>query len=114
MTDAPDPPSDAVVCLVTAPQGNARALAVTMIERQLAACVNIVGQVQSIFRWEGSVQDEQEALLLVKTTRAAVSRLEELLGEIHPYDTFELVALDVVAGSHPYLQWIASSVGPVR
>jgi periplasmic divalent cation tolerance protein len=82
-----------------------------MIERQLAACVNIVGEVQSIYSWEGSVQDEQEALLLVKTTRVAVTRLEELLREIHPYDTFELLALEVSTGSQPYLQWIVDSVG---
>jgi periplasmic divalent cation tolerance protein len=82
-----------------------------MVERELAACVNIVAQVQSIYRWEGSLQDEQEALLLIKTTGAAVSPLEELLRELHPYDTFELIALDVSAGSQPYLQWIADSVG---
>jgi periplasmic divalent cation tolerance protein len=83
-----------------------------MIERELAACVNILPAVRSVYRWEGKVQDEREALLIIKTTRAFVSQLDELLREIHPYDTFELVALDVVAGSHPYLDWIASSVGP--
>jgi periplasmic divalent cation tolerance protein len=104
------PPGDAVVCLITTPQTDARPIASTLIDRQLAACVNIVPLVESLYWWEGKVAQDDEALLVVKTTRPAVSRLEELLGAIHPYDNFELVALDVVAGSHPYLEWISSSV----
>jgi periplasmic divalent cation tolerance protein len=111
MTAASPQAPDAVVCLVTAPQGNAHAIAVTIVERELAACVNIVPLVQSVYRWEGKVQEDEEALLAIKTTNGAVSRLDELLRAIHPYGNFELVALDVVAGSERYLEWIGSSVG---
>lgn len=102
---------DAVVCLITAPPADAHSIASAMIDGELAACVSIVQLVRSLYRWEGKVEQDDEALLVVKTTRAAVSRLDELLRAIHPYDTFELIALDIVAGSHPYLDWIAGSVG---
>jgi periplasmic divalent cation tolerance protein len=101
---------DAVVCLITAPQSNADALAGTVVQSELAACVNVLPAVHSVYRWQGRVERDEEALLVLKTTRAAVAPLEELLREIHPYDTFELLALDVVAGSETYLRWIADSV----
>jgi periplasmic divalent cation tolerance protein len=110
VADAPPLPSDAVVCLVTAPQGNAHSIAATIVERELAACVNIVAPVQSVYRWKGKLEQDDEALLVVKSTRAAVAELDALLRTIHPYETFELVALDIVAGSPPYLRWIASAV----
>jgi periplasmic divalent cation tolerance protein len=100
-----------VVCLVTAPQTDARSIASAVIDNKLAACVNIVALVQSLYWWEGKVEQDDEALLVVKTTRAAVSGLEELLRTIHPYDTFELIAFDIVAGSQSYLEWIDKSVG---
>jgi periplasmic divalent cation tolerance protein len=102
--------SEAVVCLVTTPQANAHAIASTVVDKQLAACVNIIPLVHSLYRWEGNVEQDDEALLVVKTTRAAVARLEELLHAIHPYDVFELVSLDVTDGSPPYLEWIGQSV----
>jgi periplasmic divalent cation tolerance protein len=105
---------NAVVCLITTPQADARSIAAALIEDKLAACVNIVPLVQSLYWWEGKVEEDDEALLVVKTTRASLSRLDELLGTIHPYDNFELISLDVVAGSHRYLTWIDSSVDPER
>lgn len=102
---------DAVVCLITTPQPDARSIASTVIDKKLAACVNIVPLVQSLYWWEGKVEEDDEALLVLKTTRAAVSQLDEVLRAIHPYENFELISLDVVSGSHPYLEWIANSVG---
>lgn len=105
-------PATAVVCLVTAPPADASKLASLAVERELAACVNVVPLVHSIYRWQGSVQTDEESLLLLKTTSTAVPALERLLREHHPYDTFELVALDVASGSAPYLEWVAVSVDP--
>ncbi|HEV3093497.1 MAG TPA: divalent-cation tolerance protein CutA [Solirubrobacteraceae bacterium] len=102
--------SEAVVCLTTAPPAHAPQIAATAVERELAACVNVVPLVHSIYRWQGKVQTDEESLLVIKTTRAAIPGIERLLGELHPYDTFELVALDVSAGSDRYLEWIAMSV----
>ena len=111
MPATPPQATDAVVCLITAPQGNARAIAATIVERQLAACVNIIPLVQSIYRWKGKLEEDEEALLVVKTTRPAVGRIEGLLDTVHPYENFELVALDVVAGAQSYLEWIEASTG---
>ena|SRR6202035_4870493 len=105
---------DTVVCLVTTPQMDARSIASTLIDEKLAACVNIVPLVRSLYWWNDKVEEEDEALLIVKTTPAAISPLDELLRAIHPYDNFELISLDVAAGSHPYLEWIDNSVGRER
>lgn len=101
---------DAVVCLITTPRAHARRIASAALDDKLAACVNIVPLVESLYRWEGKVEQDEEALLVVKTTREAVARLEDLLSRIHPYENFELVALDVVAGSQSYLAWIEKGV----
>lgn len=99
-----------VVCLVTAPPDRAHAIAAALVERELAACVNIVALVHSIYRWRGAVEHDDESLLVVKTTRAAVPALGDALGELHPYENYELVALDVAAGAPAYLDWISGSV----
>jgi periplasmic divalent cation tolerance protein len=107
-------PDDAVVCLITTPQAHARPIASAALDKKLAACVNVVPLVLSLYWWEGKVEQDEEALLVVKTTRGTVPRLEDLLRRIHPYENFELVALEIVAGSRSYLAWIASSVGPAH
>ena len=101
---------DPVVCLVTTPPGDARAIATALVERELAACVNIVAAVASVYRWQGAVEQDEESLLVIKNTRDAVDALDDALSELHPYDTFELVALEVRGGSRDYLDWIAQSV----
>jgi periplasmic divalent cation tolerance protein len=99
-----------VVCLVTAPPDQARAIAEALVERELVACVNVVPLVHSVYRWQGAVEHDDEALLVVKTTREAVARLTDALGELHPYENFELVALPVQDGAPAYLDWISGSV----
>ena len=100
----------AVVCLVTTPPEQARPIAQALVERELVACVNVVGGVQSVYRWKGEVEHDEEALLVIKTTREAVAALERALEELHPYETFELVALEVSGGAAAYLSWIGESV----
>ena len=101
---------DHVVCLVTAPPDRAREIAEALVERRLVACVNVVPLVHSVYRWQGAVEHDDEALLVIKTTRAAVAPLKDALGELHPYENFELVALPVQDGARAYLDWIADSV----
>ncbi len=103
---------DAVVCLVTTPPDQAGPIAEALVARELVACVNIVTGVRSVYRWQGAVEHDDEALLVIKTTRGAIPALDAALGELHPYDTFELVALDVAGGSADYLAWIGESVTP--
>jgi periplasmic divalent cation tolerance protein len=102
----------AVVCLVTTPHDRAREIASALLEQKLVACVNILESVQSLYWWEGKIEQDEEALLVVKTTREALAGIDTLLAKIHPYENFELVALDVVDGSRSYLEWIAKSVAP--
>ncbi|MGH2897784.1 MAG: divalent-cation tolerance protein CutA [Solirubrobacteraceae bacterium] len=99
-----------VVCLVTTPPDRASAIAEALVQRELAACVNIVAGVRSVYRWKGAVEHDEESLLVLKTTRDAVAALEQALAELHPYETFELVALDIAGGAPGYLDWISESV----
>ncbi|HXH23558.1 MAG TPA: divalent-cation tolerance protein CutA [Dehalococcoidia bacterium] len=103
---------DVVVVLVTTPAGAASEVAQAIVRHKLAACVNIASGVQSIFWWQGEVQEEAEALLVAKTTSDLVQPLNDLLAAIHPYENFELIAIPVVAGSAAYLEWVAASSGP--
>ncbi len=99
-----------VVCLVSTPTDQARPIAEALVAGRLAACVNIVPAVESIYRWQGSIERDAESLLVIKTTRAAVEALTEAIGAVHRYENFELVALDITGGSPPYLRWITDSV----
>lgn len=103
-----------LVVLSTAPdQEVARELAAALVERRLAACVNLVPGLESHYWWEGEVQHDAEVLLLCKTRREHLAELSELLVERHPYECPEVVALPIVGGYQDYLDWIAGSVGRV-
>jgi periplasmic divalent cation tolerance protein len=105
MTD----PTDALVVLVTTPTPERAAeIARAVVEERLAACGNVVPGLRSIYRWEGQIQDEGEALLVLKTTRARFEALKERVRALHPYQVPEVIALPVQAGSAPYLAWIAA------
>ncbi|BDG01982.1 divalent-cation tolerance protein CutA [Anaeromyxobacter oryzae] len=102
-------PTDALVVLVTAPSADKAAeLARALVEERLAACGNVVPGLRSIYRWDGKVQDDVEALLLLKTTRARFEALRERVLALHPYQVPEVLAIPVAAGSAPYLAWIAA------
>jgi periplasmic divalent cation tolerance protein len=100
--------TEALVVLVTAPTADRAAeIARALVEERLAACGNVVPAIRSIYRWEGKVQDDAEALLVLKTTRARFDALRARVLALHPYEVPEVVALSVDAGSAPYLAWIA-------
>jgi len=94
-----------VVVFCTAPAGEAEDLARALVDARLAACVNVTG-VQSFYRWEGAVQDESERLLVVKTEHRLLDPLIERIQELHSYDLPEIIAMPIVGGSVPYLDWI--------
>lgn len=98
----------------TAPDAaTARAIGAALVEARLAACVNILGTVQSIYRWKGKVEQAEEIAFLVKTTEAAAPAARDLILARHPYDTPALLALPIeAAGSSPaFLAWIAAETG---
>lgn len=90
--------------------GKARQIGTALIERQLAACVNLVPGVESIYRWEGKVEQAQEILGIFKTTRCACERLKQALAELHPYDVPEIVVVEPTDVAEPYARWVGGEV----
>ena len=96
-----------VLVSIAAPDGEtARRLARLLVEERLAACVQIVDPIRSVYRWRGAVQEEPEALLLAKSSLDLIPRIEELLHREHPYELPELAAVPIQAGSPAYLSWL--------
>jgi periplasmic divalent cation tolerance protein len=88
----------------------ARRIAQELIERRLAACVNIVPQIESVYRWQGEVETATEWLLVIKTTADAFGQVRDAIGKLHSYDVPECIEIIVEDGSEAYLEWIGSSV----
>ncbi len=104
--------TDALVVLVTTPTPERAAeLARALVEERLAACGNVVPALRSIYRWEGKVQEDAEALLVLKTTRARFEALRDRVLALHPYEVPEVIAIPVEAGSARYLAWIDAETG---
>ena len=93
LTNMPDAPS-------------ASALAHHLVEQKLAACVNIQTGVQSVYRWQGTIEEASEVSLLIKTSAARYAELEAVIKAAHPYQLPEIIALPITAGLPPYLEWI--------
>jgi periplasmic divalent cation tolerance protein len=85
-------------------------IALLLVERKLAACVQVVGPITSRYRWRGVVEEEREWQCLVKTTRRAYEKVEGAIREVHSYDEPEIIATPIVAGSPAYLAWIEQNV----
>lgn len=103
----------AYLVYITAPdEPEARRIGRELVERGLAACVNVVPLVRSIYRWEGRVVEEGEALLLVKTLPGALERLEQAVRELHPYSVPAISAIPVERLHDPYLRWMQDVVAP--
>jgi len=105
--------SDYVQVLTTAgSEAEAGRIAALLVERRLAACVQVVGPIASRYRWQGEVEEEREWQCLAKTARAAYEAVEAAIREVHSYDQPEIIATPVVAGSAGYLAWIDENVSP--
>jgi len=106
-------PEDAVVVLLTAPDaGVGGGLARTLVEERLAACVNVVPGVRSIYRWEGRIEEEAEVLLIAKTRADRCDALAARVRAIHPYALPEVLVLPACGGSADYLAWVAAETQP--
>ncbi len=99
-----------IVFCTCADEQEALRLANTLVERRLAACVNILPRVQSVYRWEGELKSESEHLLLIKTTEERFPALRDGITELHSYNVPEILAVPVWGGSDKYLAWIQESV----
>jgi periplasmic divalent cation tolerance protein len=103
--------TDKILVLTTASsKDEACKIGRALVERLLAACVNTVPHVGSIYRWEGEVEEAEEWLLIIKTRRAAFERVRDAINELHSYDVPECIAISIESGSMPYLNWLGESV----
>jgi len=99
--------SEALIVFVTvAARADGERIAEALVGEQLAACVNVVGPVRSIYRWQGEICRDDEHLLIIKTTRARYAALEARVKALHSYEVPEVVALPIELGSAQYLAWI--------
>ncbi|MCP4565973.1 MAG: divalent-cation tolerance protein CutA [FCB group bacterium] len=95
------------ITYVTAPSEVAEQIATTLVEDGLVVCVNIVEQVRTIYKWEGSVEKSYEALMIIKTAADKTDELIEKVREIHPYEVPEVISFDITAGNQDYLDWLS-------
>ena len=109
-SDVPTSPRPLLVLTTCASADEAERLAASLVEQRLAACVNMLGRVQSTYRWQGRVEREQESLLVIKTTEARLAKLEKAIRERSSYEVPEVLAIPVHGGSAAYLGWLADSV----
>ena len=103
--------TDAVLVLTTAAnEAESKMIAQQLVEKRLAACVNIVPRIQSVYRWEGKVEAAEEYLLLIKSTKSRAAEVQNAIREVHSYDLPECIVISMDAGSTEYLKWIEDSV----
>ncbi len=101
---------DAIIVFMTAANGEeATRLADMLVGAHLAACVQILPEMESVYRWQGKIERQSEVLLLAKTTQAKFAELEREVRALHSYDTPEIVAVPITAASTPYLQWLLAA-----
>ena len=100
-----------LVCFCTCPdRATADRLAEALVAERLAACVNVVPGLHSVYRWQGAIERSDETLLLIKTTQAGLPALSSRIVELHPYELPEIVAVEVAGGLSAYLDWVAEQV----
>jgi periplasmic divalent cation tolerance protein len=107
-----DATTDQVIVVLTtvASEDDASRIANALVERRLAACVNVIPGVRSIYRWHGAVQDDRELLLVIKTARVLRDALSAALTELHPYEVPEIVALDATFVAPAYARWLRDAL----
>lgn len=99
-----------IVIYVTAPDEElAGSIALRLVEAKLAACVNVVSPIRSVYRWEKKVCDDREVLLIVKTKAQLFQKVERMVKRLHRYETPEVIALPIMSGSRAYMKWLRAS-----
>ena len=95
--------------LVTASsEEEAKKIAFSLVEKRVAACVNLIKDIESIYRWKGKISDEKEVLILIKTRKKLYKSVEEEIKKLHSYEVPEIIALPIISGSKDYLYWMDS------
>ena len=105
--------TDYVIVMTTLPaDADVSSFAHTLVEGRLAACVNLLPAMDSVYRWEGKVEQERERQLVIKTSRSRLPALWDRVREMHPYDVPEFIVLPIAGGSDAYLGWLGDSTRP--
>jgi len=102
----------ALILITTSQDEESQLIARVLLEQKVAACVNIIPQVSSLFWWKKSIEQESESLLVVKTRIELIEEIIRLVKEVHSYDVPEIIALPIIGGSHDFLEWIDGEVAP--
>ncbi|XP_014379500.1 protein CutA [Alligator sinensis] len=104
-------PGSLSAAFVTCPNETvAKEIARAVVEKHLAACVNIMPQITSIYEWKGKIEEDSEVLLMIKTRSSRIPALAEYVRSVHPYEVAEVIALPIQQGNAPYLQWVQETV----
>lgn len=110
MKSVPQPGDLIAVYMTAASKAEARRLARVLVEEKLAACVNVLGQIESVYRWKGRVENGSEVALIAKTRRSKLPKLIALVKDLHSYEVPCIVALPIKGGNKDFLAWIANSL----
>ena len=102
--------SDEVIVYITTPKGEGSRIAKAIVEKRLAACVNVVGSVKSFYWWKGELVEDEEELLIVKTRGIVLDELIEFVRGIHPYTVPEIIATRITSGNRDYIEWVRDEV----
>jgi periplasmic divalent cation tolerance protein len=102
--------NEQIVLSTAGDEEEARKIARALVERRLAACVNIVPHIESIYRWQGKIEDSREWLLLIKTSAELFPDVRNAIRELHSYELPECIAINVAEGDPEYLQWLQNSI----
>jgi periplasmic divalent cation tolerance protein len=97
-----------IILVTTSSEEEGRKIAQVLVEKRIAACVNIINDIESIYRWKGKISDEKEVLLLIKTRKKLYKSVEGEVRKLHSYEVPEIIALPIISGSKDYLYWIDS------
>ena len=100
--------------IVTIPKDEAKTMARALVENKLAACVNIVGEVESIFFWQEAVQNDKESILLIKSTASRFEAIKEYVIENHPYELPEVISIDISGNSEDYAKWVINETKEIK
>lgn len=106
----PGPEAATLVYVTASGRREARSIGRTLVEERLAACANVLGAIDSVYRWKGKVESAREALLILKTTTRLLKRVTKRVRELHSYDCSCIVSLPITGGDQAYLDWLAESV----
>ncbi|UCG79434.1 MAG: divalent-cation tolerance protein CutA [Nitrospirota bacterium] len=100
-----------IVFITASNEDEAGGIARKLVEEKLAACVNIIRDIRSVYMWKGKIEDDTEVLMIVKTRKEHFEKLRDVVTELHSYEVPEVISLPLIAGSEPYLAWLKDVTG---